>query len=425
MKRWGLYLSLCVLVISANASAKVMPKFVPQETKLYDFSDEVMSAVEHCSEYKTEIPLENTPYAHLGDFAGKTKINSELQIYGIKHGFCRIRVRISALGKGETRFNCRLDEAQRVALLNAMKDKSTEEYVITLPTPSEQDCSGCNEAVSFSGNLFDTTLAILKDHSCVERHIQPTKDEIKAARDEGNKLSDEFVTALKSCKPATETRKTSTLEDEIQVIGTAEDGKMCRIKYFGFEMPVNKRLLQNIDDHDDMKWLLLTNLDKAQYRYENKYDSTGMLFALAECQNENGSYSADENIVQRGSMQARTGLKAKHQNNVCLIELKNTVSVADIYFRDYSILCSVSDAYRPRLVGSYLHLIDEMEAERIVDEKGVTHIIETHSTPETLEADATLFKRIKDRGLCSLKPPSDPIKLEVDRFLYRDAPVSK
>lgn len=414
---------MCLLSFG-TATAKIMPKFVPAETRLYNFTDDVLNAVEQCSSYRTNFSVKDTPYERLEDFAGTTEVIPEFEIYGIKHGLCRMQVRFSALGKGEKRFNCGLNNEQRVALLQAMQDTSTEEYVITLPAPSEQDCSGCNETTTFSGNMFDTMAATLKSRACVERHLQPTKNEIIEARTATNRFSDETLDELKNCVARTVQRETATLQDDVKIIGVTEDEK-CHLSYLGFDLKVRKRDLKTVSGYDDMQRLLINNLDTAQYQYEDKYDATGMLFALAECRDENGTYTADENVFQRGNIQARTGLRSHRVKNVCEIELKNTVAVADIYYRDHSLICSVSDAYWPRLLKKYQHLIDSFGRVQNTDKNGVLHRTSAQYTAETRVADAEIFKQIKNSRLCVSKPPVDPIKLDADRFLYRDAPVSK
>lgn len=424
MKHLWILAGICALNIG-TAEAKIMPKFVPAPTKLYNFTEDVQKAVETCADYTANFSVKDTPYAHYGDFAGKTEVVPEFRIYGIKHGLCRMRVRFSALGKGETRFTCRLNDEQRLALLSAMQDKSTEEYVITIPGQGEQDCSGCNEAVSFSGNLFDTMVAMLKAHACVERHIQPTKDEIVAARAEGNRFSEDFEKALHNCTPGAEIRETGTVKGEVRVLGQTEDELSCRLQYSGFDLTARKREVKTVYDYDDMQRMLINNLDKAQYRYDDKYSATGLLFALAECRDANGTDTADENIFQYGNIQARTGVSSHRVRNVCHIELKNTIAIADIYFRDYSLLCPVSYAQWPRLIGKYQHLIDDMGAEDTVDKNGVLHRTSAQYSAEIRAADADILQQLRTTGLCFPKPPVDPIKQEIEHLQHRDAVITK
>ena len=423
MKRFGIWIGIYLLFVG-TATAKIMPKFVPAETRIYHFEDQTLQALEQCSAYKSTFSIKDTPYAHFGDFAGNTEVVPEFEIYGMKKGLCLMRVRFSAFGKGETRFNCKLDDTQRQLLLKSMRDKSTEKYVITLPLQSEQKCDGCNESVMFLGNTFDVTVDMLKSRVCIEQHIQPTSAEIKSEHMSAKRFSPAFLVALEKCETSTETLKSATQQDEVRIIGLTNDGK-CRLQYADFDLAVNKRDLKNVTDYRDLQQLLSNNLDDAKYLYEQKYDATGLLFALAECRDKNGTYAADENVYQRGNIQARTGLNSYRDRNVCRIELKNTLMVGDVYYRDYSLECAVSDAFWPNFLKHYQHLLDSFGVIEKTDKNGILHRMRGKYTAETSATDADLFKRLRSGGFCVPKQPKDITESEVERFLYRDSPLNK
>jgi len=413
-------LMLAIVMVSATAKAKIMPKYVSEPTELYDFSADFVDAVENCKDYKTNFALKNTPYAKLGEFAEDSELKSSFEIYGKGDNICRMQIRLQALGKGETRFNCRLNDEQRALLVRAIKDKSTEEYVITLPTENEADCSGCSTAITFSGNMFDTTLALLKPKVCAELHIMPTKEELKAARAINNNFSEEFRQALSDCSAQNLLRQTATVEDELQIVGLTAD-KKCQIKYLNFDMFLLPQDLKNVANFDDMQHLLIKHLDEANYDYADKYDESGTLFGLEACRSKDGFYNAGENIFRRGNIESRNGLTATRQKDMCNVTLKNTISIDNIYFRDYSMQCNINVAFLDTFIRLYKDLIDEYGAEKNVDKKGITYTADAMHTKETRKADREIMAKIRQSGYCTAVSPVNPINLEIKDLLYRDS----
>lgn len=418
------YMALGLMLHSMAAQATILPKEEPQETKLYNFSEELISAVENCSEYNAEFSLKDTPYAHLGDFAGDMPSKSKFEIYYKDKNMCRMRVRLIALGHGETRFNCRFNDEQRALLAQAMRDKSTEEYVITLPTTDEEDCSGCSSAVTFSGNLFDTTLAMLKPKACAELHIMPTTDELEAARVYKKRFSDDFRNMLLKCTPAKGEDANKNRLDGIEIFGLTED-KKCHLKYADFEMEVEPRQFYSIYSVDDLHRFLLRNLDDAKYDYESKYDGEGILFGLDACRKEGGFYDAGENIFMHGNIQARNGLTARLSDDTCHIVLKNSLEIADIYHRDYTLQCNVPVAQISPLTKLYSYLLEESGEQVEQDKNGVFYATEVQYTPEIQKADKELLAKVREFGYCHKKLPIDPIKIERENFTYSNSLPTK
>ncbi|MBR6355590.1 MAG: hypothetical protein IKR92_01930 [Alphaproteobacteria bacterium] len=419
------YVTLMLAMQAMSAHATILPKEQPREAKLYEFSEELINAVENCSEYATDFSVKETPYAHLGDFMGKMPSKSKFEIYYHDKDICRMRVRFIALGQGETRFNCRLNDKQRAQLVQAMRDKSTEEYVVTLPTEDEADCSGCSSAVTFSGNLFDTTLAMLKPKVCAELHIMPTRDEIEAARVYNKQFSEDFRATLKKCIPAKRDEVTGNLLDGVEILGKVENSDKCRLKFAGFEMTADPNIFKSVTTIDDLQRTLLRQLDDAKYDYENKYDGTGMLFGLHECRKGSASYNAGENIFMHGNIQVRNGLNAKRSREICEVVLKNTVEIANVYYRDYSMKCNVPLSQIDSLTATYAHLLETAEKEVEEENNGVFYAVDAKHTPETQRADTEILAKVRDYGYCHNKLPLDPIKVERDDFTYSNSLPTK
>ncbi len=418
------YAALAMIMQIMSAQAAIPSQEQPREAKLYDFSEELINAVENCSEYETEFSVKDTPYAHLGDFMGKMPSKSKFEIYYHDRNICRMRFRFIALGQGETRFNCRLNDEQRALIVQAMRDKSTEEYVITLPTEDERDCSGCSSAVTFSGNLFDTTLAMIKPKACAELHIMPTKDEIEAARVYTKTFSPNFHEALKKCVPAKGEDANHYQILGVEILGKTDKNK-CRIKFADFEMTADPQMFKSLATVEDLQRALLRKLDEAKYDYEAKYDSTGLLFGLDACRKNGGFYDAGENIFMHGNIQARNGLKAKRSREICEVVLKNTVEIADVFYRDYTMKCNVPVSQIDSLTAMYAHLLEENGAQSEEDKNGIFYATEVHYTPETGKADAEILAKVRDYGYCHNKLPLDPIKIERENFTYSNSLPTK
>lgn len=415
---------VALVLVMQTMIAQALPIEQPRKVELYNFSEELINAVENCSEYATDFSVKDTPYARLGDFMGKMPSKSKFEIYYRDKDICRMRFRFIALGQGETRFNCRLNDKQRARIVQAMRDTSTEEYVITLPTEDEADCSGCSSAVTFSGNLFDTTLAMIKPKACAELHILPTRDEIEAARVYTKTFSPDFHEALKKCQPAKGEDANQHRILGVEILGKADKNK-CRIKFADFEMTVDPHMFKSMTTVEDLQRSLLRKLDDAKYDYESKYDGTGMLFGLDACRQDNGFYDAGENIYMHGNIQKRNGLKAKRSREICEIVLKNTVEIANVYYRDYSLKCNVPVSQIDSLTALYIHLLEENGAQSEEDKNGVFYATEVRHTPETNRADAEIMAKVRDLGYCHNKLPIDPIKAERENFSYSNSLPTK
>lgn len=418
------YALLGLVMQTTLAQATVLPKEQPRETAVYTFSDELIGAIENCADYKTEFSIKETPYAHLGDFAEDMPAKSEFEIYKKDENMCRMRVRLVALGKGETRFNCRLNDKQREMLVRAMRDKSTEEYVITLPTENEADCSGCSSAITFSGNLFDTTLAMLKPQVCAELHIQPTKEDIAAARAYKQRFTKNFRKALHECVPIKDKKALNNMLSDIEIIGKSEDDK-CRLKYMNFEISIFLREAKTLSSADELQRILVRDFDAVKYDYKAQYDENGLLFGLDACRKQDGFYDAGENIFMRGNIQERNGLYAKRVRETCQVVLRNTLQVANIYQRDYSMQCNVPVFQIDSFIVLYKHLLEENGAQTDKDKNGISYTSEVRYTPEMRKADSEIMAKIREAGYCFMKLPIDPIKLDVDDFMYHNSLPTK
>lgn len=420
MQKIGLFLLITSVLVIATAKAEIMPKNVLQPDKLYSFDADFVDAVENCNNYKTDFILKNTPYAKLGEFAQDAELKSSFEIYGKGDNICRMQIRLQALGKGETRFNCRLNDKQRLRLLDAIKNKSLAEYVITLPTENEADCKDCSAAITFKGNVFDATLALLKPEVCAELHIMPAREELKAAHAINNNFPEEFRQALKDCTAQSLSRQTATVFDSLKIIKKTTDNK-CQIKFMDFDMFLSAEDAENITNYDDLQHLLFKHLDEAHYNYIDKFDESGTLFGLEACRYEGGFYDAGENVFRRGNIESRNGLTAMRRKDVCVIVLKNVISIDNIYFRDYSRQCSVNVAFLDTFIKLYKDLIEQYGAEKIVDKNGVSHITDVRYNPKINQADKEIMAKIKKAGYCSNAMPEDPINLEIKDLLYHDS----
>lgn len=313
---------------------------------LYNFSKELLNAVQNCQPYKENFAAVNPNLKVLGDMFGGTELAVNVEIFGQENGMCHFTISSDFSGLPISYYDCKIDNGQRAELLKAMQNRSTKEITETFPysynVTIEYDNQITQQKVeaekTVTGNIFDVTYEKVLAHSCEMKEAEPTAEQQDNAQKEMMKFSDDFRKALQNCRPATEKKSLLGFEmANVEIIGF-DSNHNCQMqvdKNFSLKVPQDK--LAELSNWDD---LLLLEQDESITTYKPVYYYDGLVSVLQACKNGEANYSGGMQTSKYGNTEIKNGISSVLENKVCRIKFENTLSFGK-GLKDYGQTCTV------------------------------------------------------------------------------------
>ena len=365
-------------------------------TESYQFSDGLISAVENCSPYGEDFSKYNPLLGLMGAFLG-VKPTVDIEIKGPENGKCAFTVtgKLGQLGKSV--YDCAVNKKMQDEIVAAMRDKSGEEITETFETTfTSRDQDGRETEhksnMTMTATRFNIVYNKLMNSVCKHTAVPPTEEEKEKFKQEMDRLSPDFLDALKTCSPKTTGRKIMILAQEAEIKGM-KDGK-CVLSYEDFTLSLSPDEAKSIRSWADFE-KFSSNPAVAKYDYKKNYTISGLMLMINDCHAGHCSTGGMSSKETMGEITKETGVgKPACSESSCDFRFVNIVTIGGAK-TDYSVVCTVPKTEMKAIVDEYAPVIAKHSSE---SESGrFTSFI---PTDETKDADKKIMYRLQKGRFC-------------------------
>lgn len=414
--RYTSLLTLLMMMPLAVANAQV-PSIedagnTQTEAKLYNFSPELLTAAENCSEYQEDFTLNNPELANQTE-DGETKQQITVKINGWQDEQCSFYIEY-VYKKDEQvlpeakRLKCDIVQDDLNELVAAMKDKSTEMYDETfyIPQYDENGQQTGSAEQPISGSHFDVSFAQVKALLCQSEEFTAVEEqqeedpEAKLTPEEYaaryNLFTPEFMLSLQNCTANSEHKNIDRLDHNIEVIG--KEKNRCHVKYDMFDMYIPLEIISGIHGFDDVK-TLLKNKEITKYHHKPEYVFDGLVHAYNACHNKHSYYGTKE-VKRMNDILITRGMNAEYDGRACIINLTNDVEIEGEK-TDYSTMCRLTDKTIEELWPIFEEVLKKYGEEGQFGANGRFRISRAAvENKDTREADLALMMYMQQEEYC-------------------------
>lgn len=364
--------------------------------KLYNFSDELLTAVKSCLPYQEDFTKNNPDLAQLGSFFGGIDFKVMVDIKGMNDNMCHFIISQKLQGIQNINFDCQVSKEQLNEIYAAMQDRSKQLVTETFTTYSEVERKdGSIEKfpvnTTMTDGRFNIVLAKLQKSACKVTENKATAEEKQAAGENMDTFSDIFLNSLQNCEPYKENKQFLIINEKVEILG--KQGEKCHLKYQGFDLLLPSHLWTEVTKFSDLKNLLK---DKTVSRYTPQYDLNGLVSQLSDCaqQKRNGRLSGTRKSTF-GSLEKEESFSVSSDAGDCVVEVGHILSI-DGQKTDYSKVCRVP-TYRVLSILEELQLqVDDAE-----DDSENYSVAERQKKLKAVAAnEELLFSKLEELGYC-------------------------
>ncbi len=377
----------------------------------YNFSDELITAVENCSSYHEDFTKSNPLVVETIQAFTKVKPSINIDIEGYKNGKCAFSV-TGKLGQlGKTVYDCAIDQKMREKLLTAMRDKSNEKITktieITNSTDDADETTVNTSSVTMTATRFDIIQEkMLYSSACTQKNIPLTEEEereiekeIEKINEEENRLPSGFTEALKNCSSGT--------YKDAEIKGF-KDGK-CIVFYEDYILSLTPESIKTVASWEDFD-NLSENSAVSKYNYMKNYTGSGLLQKIYSCYNgkcTTGGQGLSTSWSDKIKKQSGLG-KAQCFDTSCSFDFVNIITIND-KTTDYSLVCAVPKTEMKSIIDEYAEAIDKYVKNDVLTKNASPEEMMKRlnfmvmSSDATKEIDNTLLERLQKKNLCRLK----------------------
>ena len=385
---------------SSNETDNVIKLYKNKDVTLYNFSPELLKALEDCSAYSEDFTQHNPEIketvARLFEWAN---FSLSVNIAGKENELCHFIIEHKIAGIGGQKHDCKITDTQKNDLLEAMKDRSTETITETYISEPAHDGALPVETTITAGR-FDVVADKLQNTACTVEETQPTEAEIEEARKKYQQLPEEFVEALSACDEKNISRSVLFFNESINIVGW--NGDKCRVLYNAFELNIPQNKLLTIKSYDDLDELC-NDSRIAELDYKKNFLYNDLIFDLSRCAEYTKQTDGARLTQQLGKFTLKSGTSSIFKEQTCQITFINEIS-DDKKSTDYSVVCSVPQADITEILEPYQALIKQYGVQKKYNADGsIKSVSGPISNDETKRADAKIMYELQKRGLCKLK----------------------
>lgn len=371
---------LCVLVgclISYNVYAKTSVSITfngknksevkTNEVTLYNFSDDLLNAVKHCSPYQEDFIKHNPNLKNMGFMFGGADFQVLIDIKGFTNEMCDFVITQKFVGVGGTENICSVDKEALAKILDAMNDKSSNLITQTFTTKSKMiDENGqvleLDEVENkVTGSAFDIMLTKVMGNNCYTKEIEPTQEETDYAKAKMLAFSDKFINSLKSCTPDKEVKSMFFVTKYAEIIGKKQG--LCHVQNADFNFYISEDKISEITGFDKL-YNLVTDNNIAKYRASEHYSLSLILPMIQKCSNSRFRSQGGGSMESYDKIKIKYGVSSEYNKGICALRIANEL-IIDEKTKDYSIQCNISDETRDMITSKYTILDNEEEDKKI------------------------------------------------------------
>lgn len=371
-------------------------------SNLFNFSDKLLEATENCLAYEEDFTENNPTLQDLGKMVGGAGFSVKVKIFGEDNHLCHFSLGYG-LGYLQTaKYDCNISKNQQLELLNAMKNRSTEEVSANyISYSSITNSEGITDKFpvqnKVTGNLFDVTMAKILGENCILKKTEPSEEELSEFEQQINKFSDGFKLSLKNCLPDEEKINIPFMNLSLKIVGKSQN--ICKLEFADFAIALPLERMSELNSFDSIDALIR---DKNIAEYKPDFSTYSLLFALSDCA-QNESYEFGTSSKSYGDVTIKQSLSSSYKNGVCNLKFTNLLLRGEDE-EDYSLYCNISNEESSKFLLPYKELIEKYGQKIIKDyqsDSGFSMSIEGPVYNEqTQKAGENLFEDIKSQGLC-------------------------
>lgn len=180
--------------VDDNGSA--VKSAVTKDVSLYNFSESLLSAAESCTAYSEDFAQNNPKIQTLmTELFGNAAFVVPINILGKENDLCHFTVGYKVEGISSSEYDCKITDAQRTELVEAMKDRSLAPYTDTFTTVPQTEGDMAIET-TLTASRFDVVSAKLQTTAC---SLDGQKSNTAAFDYKKNYRYDQLVYMLQDC----------------------------------------------------------------------------------------------------------------------------------------------------------------------------------------------------------------------------------
>ena len=366
--------------------------FSQDNISLYNFSSDLLNAVQNCTPYTEDFMKNNPSLADTAHMFGALNPTLDIHIKGKdEKGFCHFSVINNLIGIQVFEHRCSVSDEQLKEIYLAMTDKSTKPVTETFTTYAHiNDANGSEKKIPIETTMTDSKFNIvwskINADSCEQIERDPEPEFFLGFKDSLNNFSSEFSNNLINCQPDQEEKTFLFFSKKATIVG--KENNLCHIIYGSFDLKIPMDRVDEIRSMQDFEDLIE---DETIARYIPEYEITGLSFELDNCRQGMKHHKGAVQTTTQNNIKITKGLSSSFSDGVCTIDFTNKVSINGKE-KDYSKKCSIPQSHLDGLLSAYKNIIqDKPEQSRLHD---------FSSRGQTDEADKNLYQKLIEQKFC-------------------------
>lgn len=373
---------------------------VNDDPSLYNFSDQLLQAVENCSSYEEDFTKVNPELIEAGKtFGGDLSVFIDIQ--GQQENKCVFDIIMTIGLLGRQIYHCQIDDEQRQTILAAMKDRSNEVITETFESYvlfGEGDNAQKNLIKStMTDNRFNIEWAKIAQ-KCKIEHKEFTEEEKNNLKKQFNTLDKDFLKSLHACEETSTSRSVLFFSDNIDIRGW-NDGK-CVIECNNFILQLPQENLDTLQTWEDI-YGVMKDKTLSKYRYERTYMRRDLLFAIDSCSQNDGSKGKQSETIE--DITIKTSFDYKKTETGCDLIFGNLLDRGNGE-ETYTKICQLPESYIQSVHEKYSELLEKYgEKTESLENVGFS-FHSSQSNEQTNAADEAIWQEINKYPFCHINP---------------------